>query len=443
MRCRDGPVGPEGGKLVAGDVVVLRHSTYLLRMALSDRITTENMLAYARAGIGLARAVQRLRSKGYESMIVPSRGAVPFTHIAQAYYREIVVPSMPHGDRTALGTSAQFGPLFQSLDVPFTADAGRLGVDGLTPAQIRRYWARVVASIVRRQVDEPSYRFFRFVRDEVCRVGDHDAMEWRMDSERLLFVDTVVSGQAVCEIVDAFNAEGMDQIHYLLLLDEDGRAMRPPYAARIRELEYTGRATLLRVPSLFTEDQGPAVSGIWSVVIPKLMDLAREEPGMKDGFVGAGLYYHEVRRREDDSNVRVTQAIARLHGLLRSAMFVVADPEHVLQDLRQLGTDLDDERALERLFEQPKIYAEWFDEQVAEYLKHLLRFQLFDRTSTYRTAFDRVKGGLDRLPAGIDVSSSHCIRVHLDEVEAQRLMKEFRASLNKPYWANAARTMRA
>jgi hypothetical protein len=115
----------------------------------------------------------------------------------------------------------------------------------------------------------------------------------------------------------------------------------------------------------------------------------------------------------------------------------------VLKDIQQLGSDLDDERALDRLFEQPRIHGEWLDEAVADYLEHLERFDLFDRTSTYRTASALVRSGLDKPPADIDVSSSHCIRVHLDDAEAQRLMRKFRASLERPYWADARRTRRA
>jgi hypothetical protein len=180
---------------------------------------------------------------------------------------------------------------------------------------------------VRRQVNNPHYRFFRFIRDGVCQVGHHDSLEWRMESERFLFIDTVVSGRAVSEIVEAFDAEGLDQIHYILLLDENGAAMKPPYAARIHALAAAGRATLIKVPSLFTEDQGPAVSGIWSVVVPKLMELARNEPGMSDGFVGAGLYYHEVQQRPDGSNVEVTKAIAMLGQILFAATRVAFDPD--------------------------------------------------------------------------------------------------------------------
>lgn len=146
-------------------------------MALRDIITKSNVLAFAKAGIDVARVAQRLRNEGYESMIVPSRGAVPFLRVATSYYRNVVVPCMPPDDRLSKGNSTSFGPLSLALDIPLTADAGHLGIDGLTSAHIRRFWARVVAAIVRRQVDDPHYRFFRFVRDEVCQVGHHGSLE--------------------------------------------------------------------------------------------------------------------------------------------------------------------------------------------------------------------------------------------------------------------------
>ena len=412
-------------------------------MALEDRITTESMLAYASAGIELARTTQRLRDDGYGSMIIPSRGATPFIRVAQAYYRSVVVPLMPAQDRLAKGFAASVGPLNLALDMPFTADAGRIPVDGLSPAQIRRYWARVVAAIVRGRMDDPNYRLFRFIRDEVCKVGHHDVLERNMKSERLLFVDTVVSGRAVSEIVDAFDAEGMDQIHYLLLMDENGAAMKPPYAARIQALARAGRATLIGVPHLFTEDQGPAVSGIWSVVVPAVMDLAREEPGMQDGFVGAGLYYHEVTRRCDRSNEKVTQAIGQLNGLLFQSMFAAADPDHVDEDLRHLGSGFAGEKALQRLLDQPAIYRQWLDEQVGMYLEHLGENRLFHQESTLHYAAGRLRKGLGDLSAQVDISSSHCLRVHLKDEDAKRLMRRFRTSLGQPYWADAERTRRA
>ncbi|MBM0169515.1 hypothetical protein [Altererythrobacter sp. C41] len=412
-------------------------------MGLRDIINKPNVLAYAKAGIDVARAAQRLSDDGYKCMIVPSRGAVPFLRVAKSYYRQLVISCMPQDDRLTKGMQARFGPLTLALDVPFTADAGRIGVEGLKSAHIRRFWARVVAAIVRRQVDNPHYRFFRFVRDEVCQVGHHDSLEWRMESERFLFIDTVVSGRAVCEIVEGFEAEGLDQIHYILLLDENGAAMRQPYAARIHALAAAGRATLIKVPSLFTEDQGPAVSGVWSVVVPKLMDLVRYEPAMGDGFAGAGLYYHEVRQRPDASNVQVTKAVARLDQLLFEAMHVAVDPNEVFEDLEHLGSEFSGDAALQTLEGLPTLFGRGLDESIEAYLAHIEGHKLFGKANTLATAKAPILAGLRGTKAEIDVSTSHCIRLHVEDAEAKRLIRQFRTSLARPYWRDSDKTERA
>ncbi len=412
-------------------------------MAIRDLITSSNVLAYAKAGIDVARAVQRLRSDGYESMIVPSRGAVPVLNVAQAYYRRIVQPCMSRDDRIGVGLAPGFGPLTRSLDTPFTADAGRLRVPGLSTAQIRRFWARVVAAIVRRQADSPYYRLFRFVRDEVCHVGHHPSIEWRIEGERFLFIDTVVSGRAVTEIVDAFDAEGLTEIHYILLLDECGQAMRAPYDQRIRALAAEGRATLVEVPSLFTEDQGPAVSGLWSVVVPKFMEIARADPLFADGVIGAGLFYHEVQNRPDNSNLEVTQAIAQLWTLLFSAMHVAAEPDEVCEDLEQLKSGFADERALDQLLMLRDASSRTQDYMLELYLEHIEGRKLFGKQKTLDIASAKIIAGLRGRKGNIDVSSSHCLRLHVDESEAARLMARFKQSLAKPYWTDASHTERA
>ena len=52
-------------------------------MALRDHVTPGTMLSYARAAIAVARACDELGQNGYESMVVPSRGAVPVIRAAQ------------------------------------------------------------------------------------------------------------------------------------------------------------------------------------------------------------------------------------------------------------------------------------------------------------------------------------------------------------------------
>nr|WP_295888666.1 hypothetical protein [uncultured Devosia sp.] len=99
-------------------------------------MTTTNVVAYSKAAIALSRRVYRLKDDGYGAIVVPSRGAVPVLHAAQAYYRAIVAPNMSDADRDANRMNLLFNPLVTELDMPFTADAGSMGVEGLTTAHI-------------------------------------------------------------------------------------------------------------------------------------------------------------------------------------------------------------------------------------------------------------------------------------------------------------------
>jgi len=68
---------------------------------------------------------------------------------------------------------------------------------------------------------------------------------------------------------------------------------------------------------------------------------------------------------------------------------------------------------------------------------------LFGKANTLVTAKAPILAGLRGTKAEIDVSTSHCIRLHVEDAEAKRLMRQFRTSLAKPYWRDADRTERA
>jgi hypothetical protein len=253
----------------------------------------------------------------------------------------------------------------------------------------------------------------------------------------------VVSGRAVAEILDAFDTEGLDQIHYVLLLDENGSRIRPQYGRKLRDAEAKGRATMIPVPSLFTEDQGPAVSGVWSVVVPKLMDLARTESVFTDGVVGAGLYYTEVMKRDDESNLTLTVANAKLHQLLFEAMHVAANPDDVAEDLDDLGVNFADELAIESLHRLAPTMGCNLEESVELYIEHVEKCGLFDQACTAQLAMPRLHAGRAGRSADVDVSSSHCLRLNVGEDEAAALLRRFNASLSQPYWEDEQCVRRA
>lgn len=412
-------------------------------MLSSHSFNTDNIRSYARAGIELARAARRLAVRGYDSMVIPSRGAVPVLNIAQAYHTTIIRPAMTRDERVASISESQFGPWNKTLHIPFTADTGPMGVDDLTSGQIRRFWARTVAAIVRGQMDDPNYRLFRFVRDDVCRVGHHDGIEWQMRNERFIFLDTVVSGRAVCEIEAAFRAEGLHDVHYMLLVDENGDRLHGKYRQRLLAMEAAGDATLINLNSLFTEDQGPAVSGVWSVVFPQIMEMARTIGGFNDGIVGGGLYYFEIKKREDESNLPVTLAIAHLNMLLFQAMHAECTIDDICEDMDELGADFATGKGPEAHLELCKIQGGLLPTMVGDYLEHLSAHNLFDRRFTENIAHPRLIEGMNGRRATVDASSSHCLRLTFDPDEAAGMMKRFRRSLASPYWVDSDCTTRA
>ncbi|WP_419756271.1 hypothetical protein [Brevundimonas sp.] len=400
-------------------------------MTVTDLITPDVVRSYARAVIKVARTCDRLQDEGYAITVVPSRGASPIVRTAASYRRSILKPAVASAERLRLWKRGLTDPLSATIHIPFTADAGELGVADLKSTHIRAFWARVVAAIARGDVNNPYYRFYRFHRDVVCRVGHHDNMEHLLNTERFIFVDTVVSGRAVVEIADAFDALGMDQIHYLLLLDENGDRIYPQYAARLHQLEAQGRATLVRLDSLFTEDQGPAVSGIWSVVMPSVMEMARDMvPAFSDGVVGAGLYYHEVRMRDDESNGHFTSAIGRLHTILYQAMHAVTDLNEVAEDLEHRELFFEDTLNIDHLQRISSIMDTGLDLSVEEYVHYLAAESLFEADATRGVAHDRVLSGVTPR-ATLDVSPSHCLRLDIDADAAAALIRTFKLQLTE------------
>lgn len=396
-------------------------------MALVDIITTASIFSYASACVEVARTSMRRGREGYRYTIVPSRGAAPIEHGATSYFHAVVKKAVKGPDFARLMRQHLTSPLGAELYLPFTAD-NCAEMKDIGSADVRRFWAKVAAAIVRGDLADPHYRFFAFVRDRVCRVGFKAAIEDNVRHPRFVFLDTVVSGRAITEIIDAFDAEGLTECHYLLVIDVQGAKLEPRHRLRLEGLRDVGRATLLFVDSLFTEDQGPAVSGIWSLSCPELMTVARDEiPDFaRHGAIGAGVYYHEVQRRTDGSNEAVTVGIAKLHQLIWTAVQIIASPEQLMDDLHDLGM-LGEAYDADWQLLRPKLYSRWFDDEVALYLDHVTRNRLFDQATTHRIATPKLVGAGIGAPK-VEVSSSHALRVHFDRDEAARLVREFRAA---------------
>jgi hypothetical protein len=349
-------------------------------------ITLDIVTSYAQGCADLCGAIGLLQSAGFDLMVIPSRGASPFIRGAYSYASALRGEKYKDFDLSAPRLAFP-----EEIYLPFTADiADDFPVSSRT---IRHFWSRVLAAQIRRDEGDIALRFYRFLCAWSGKLATERARIVGGKDGRFIFVDTVVSGQAICEIFEGFAVNGLTSCHFVLLIDHGGAGLKPAYRQKIDAMVHAGRATTIMVDQIFTEDAGPGMSGIWSVTMPELMvKAANMVEGLQDG-VGAGLYYHEVAKREDGSNEAITVSNAIMHVLLFSAVRSADD------------------------------IAERF---LADFKDHVVGERLADYSVTKQVADSLIMSSLSKI-SSTDVSRSHVVRAHMAEDDAENLLRKFLA----------------
>lgn len=347
-------------------------------------ITIENVRSYAQACADLQTEIARLRLQNFDLLIVPSRGASPF--ITGAYSYAHALRNEKYED---FASNAPLLCWIEEVYLPFTADSS--DEFDISTKSIRRFWSRVLAALIRRDESDLALKFYKFLRARAGELATGSALRNGGKSEKFIFVDTVVSGQAICEIFGAFSEYGLNDCHFLLLIDHSGTRLKSSYRRQIDEMTQSGRATSINVERIFTEDQGPAMSGIWSVTIPELMLQSQKMIPEFENCIGAGLYYHEVAKRPDGSNVEITKSNAILATLLYAA---VRNEDGVAES-----------------------FLEDFKNQICIH-------RLQDQASTRAIADALIIGNLSDI-SGTTVSSSHVLRADMSKNNAEKFVNSF------------------
>lgn len=404
-------------------------------------VTQEDIISYTNASIEIAIRCAELWKQGYEMMIVPSRGAHPFVDNARAFHSRCV-SRIDTGSIFANWPLANLQtPLNNQMYLPFTSDFGANAISGLSSKTIRNFWVNVTKSIVEKDKGSSFYKFFRYIRDNVVKIGHHDYAEERFSSEKFIFIDTVISGQAVVEISDAFESVGLSNIQYIFIIDENGKKLKDNFKSKIFRLKQMGRAHLIYVDRLFTEDQGPAVSGIWSIVLPELMEVAREEiPSFQDA-VGAGLYYWEVQSRtrnidkNDTSkdglpdNTLLTSAISQIKTILFSGMSMIPIEKDIARYVEILEDGAGDK--IKNYCFDVKNCSNLLNFQIERYNEHInaakntIQRALFDPDTTKIMSEGLIKRQ-STVDVMVDISSSHCLRANMSKNHAYKIIRELK-----------------
>jgi hypothetical protein len=161
---------------------------------MTDFITLSTLKSYADGCRQVQEQVELLAQDGFHLMVIPSRGAGPIAETASSYFftvrlRQEISPAARISARRDYISSGLCNPLY----LPFTADIPQsmTGVDSKT---IRRFWARVLKSILNDDKNELSRKFYHFIRSEVCHIETGGGGHRQVADNKFIFLDTVVSG---------------------------------------------------------------------------------------------------------------------------------------------------------------------------------------------------------------------------------------------------------
>lgn len=395
--------------------------------------TVDNFIDYARASRDLSSYIRVLYQEGFKHLVIPSRGAVPFINAASSAWRLEARGLPTYEERLQHKISLLDSPFLQKLVLPFSADPQD---QTQTTAAIRKYWSRVLAAIVKRDGTNVHLSFYKNLVDLLAKESWHGALPRDLPGEKFLFVDTVVSGRAICEIVAAFEEVGLDQCHFLLIADGNGDYISPKYRRVIDELRFKDRCTLIPVSRLFTEDRGPAVSGVWSTVYPQLLDILREKYEWAQDSYGAGTFYHRVSSSQDVlkegiGNPEFNMPVTRMYAAISTGIFTALGSLHEMAVINKktksivstLGYDVPD---LDSIIEGHRVSIEASLRSQLRFQLHYFRkdieemqkFSPLDKETTRLLAEPRILAIHPN--AEVDVSSSHLVRVNLpnDAIEA-------------------------
>lgn len=391
-----------------------------------ERITFDDMHSFAWACIKLYETLVDLELRGFGTLVIPSRGTFPFTKHLFAIHQKWAL-KRTEKSKILHGLSTPFRN--SEITLPFTADSRLIDSIPGNPVskQIRNFWVRVLKAWLQGDLGAPELLYYQYVQEDIFGINVGRNASITKPSNRFVFVDTVVSGRAVTEIEQSMREHGLTDSHYVLLVDEGGNSMAPQYKRIIDSWVNEGRATIIPVANLFTEDRGPGITGSWCLVAPQLMEAgAQLLPGFAGTqVVGAAAGFIRVQHSATLDN----QAMTLTNGSFNTLIHTLIDGE-----LFETGSD----------FSAAKYFYQNLITELEAYKHH--GFGPLDTEETSRIAKNSLLAKESIAVMGtpiqanvedVDVSGSHVIRIYFTDSEVSRLTDRFRrpaAPEKQAYW---------
>jgi hypothetical protein len=174
--------------------------------------------------------------------------------------------------------------------MPFTAQTGDQQED-LNTYQIRLNWCKILNSVINNH-DDLNSRVYNVVTDMLGKHYGHTRSRVIKGSPALI-IDTAISGKAAVEISEALESIGFSNYKVVLAVDAMGSRLKKEYKSILLG-EKRDKFDLVYFDSLFTEDQGPALTNVFGVIYPNLTKALRER--FSDSSIATGSLHMENGR---------------------------------------------------------------------------------------------------------------------------------------------------
>lgn len=393
----------------------------------------ENVYSYAKASMDLYEYLKTLDGE-YSSIVVPSRGAMPFLRNASSLNYLKLQTFENREERFAFKIESLKDCLGNYCVLPFSADP----FDEFNTQSIRGFWVKVLKDLINAKKDSTYLKFYRFLVEKVAHEGWYHSLHYNLPNDKFIFIDTVVSGQAICEIIEHFKENDLNNFYLILIVDENGEKIKPEYRRVLDQYISMQKCTLINVKKLYTEDQGPAVSGIWSTVYPQLMSRLNEKYEWAKDIYGAGTFYTKVSSSQEINGFTTSEAD---YNLPITIMYSTLN--HHVSMVLQYWVRNESLKKNKRFFSSELLSDDLVQQQIRENnsrLDHMLDFSFFhdweylekfidgnenplDRETTKRLSIPRLAEKYDEFD--INISSSHLVRVTFPESKVRDLFNSF------------------
>lgn len=275
---------------------------------------------------------------------------------------------------------------------------------------MRLFWTKIIADTF----NSEKSLYYKLYENLVNDVGNYLTINTtnllpRGDNlerdKKFIFLDTAISGRAICEILEGFKANNLNNYCVILIAENNGNDIKPEYRSVINNEISKDKLILLGVNKIFSEDASPLFNGgISSIVFPSLMDdiYSSCTEFSINNCIGAGIWFIDsmselINTNKNLNAIRATVAF-NLHWALK---------KHIQGTLQ--GKDI---------YEYNNYY-------ILDLAKD---FNLFEPANTKSLVFDRIYKRNNNIvdKDRVDVSSSHVIRINFEEQYVSQFIRKLK-----------------